>query len=301
MAYSYTTFKGVEDISDKTPSEIVTENLISYFDYAFLKIKAYQDVRRPQSGIYGGNFSLLSYKDDKRFQSGQVWQSQYKNWVHETGVGAISISGVYVNNTFTTSGYYIDYRNGRVIFNSPISSSSVVSAEYSYKIIEVNDGESIPWLSKIDLYKHQISKNFASGEYKDRLVSIPCFSIEVSPISNESPNELGSLSRRVENVAKIHILSDNKSFAKKLADIAIDQKENVILLYDLNKVLRSGVYPLSYNGSKNTSAIEYPDLVNSGYTLNNMQFSDTDFDTFQKLDDNLYYSVVNITTSFVLF
>lgn len=295
-------FKGTSNISERSPSEYINANLISYIDYGLLEIQAYNNVQRPQSGIYPGDFSLLTHVRDMRFSSGQVWESQYKNFVYETGLGAIPISGVYVNNVFIpkNSGYYIDHKNGRVIFDTPISTSSSVSMNYSWKFADVNDGYNIPWLSRIDKYNNQIEKNLPSGEYRDRTVQLPTIAVETPPIVEQKRYELGSFSRRTFVESKVHILAKTPAIAKRLSDIIIDQNENCFRLFDADKIVRSGVYPLNPNGSVNPSGLSYPELI-SQYELTTGKIEDTDLDTFQKLDDNLFYSVVNVTTSFVLF
>lgn len=310
-----TTFKGVTDIGEKHLSEMITDNLIFFLDWGFLNIGAYFNVTIPSSGQFGGDKSRLKLVKDPRFTDGKVWESFAKNWVWETNLEIsnqpINISGVYLNGTFhaVNTNHYIDYNNGRVIFSSAIPTNSVVQVNYSYKQIDVNDGHDIPWISRPTYNFSRIDNSqygqFGSGDFSeiaDRKIQLPTVAVEVSPISDSRGHSLGTGYRYATNNVSFHILSDNDSVCKKIADILADQKDKTIFMFDSNKIADSGVYPLDYRGMKRSQAINYPEMVSeTGYLWNKLTFAETDSQDIQRLKDNVYYTVVKAETNIVLF
>lgn len=81
---------------------------------------------------------LYNYTDN-RLVGKVIYGSPYKQWAYDKSIAGITIpSGVTVDNTFIatgTSGMIIDFDNGRIIFNSGVSSSLTVSGTYSVKEI----------------------------------------------------------------------------------------------------------------------------------------------------------------------
>ena len=83
---------------------------------------------------------LYNYQDARLGADKVVYGSPYKQWVYDKNItGATIPSGFTINNQFVptgTSGMKIDFDNGRIIFNSGVSTSLNVTGTYSVK--EVN-------------------------------------------------------------------------------------------------------------------------------------------------------------------
>ena len=83
---------------------------------------------------------LYNYEDPRLGGGKVVYGSPYKQWVYDKNITAATIpSGFTINNQFVstgTSGMKIDFDNGRIIFNSGVSTSLNVTGTYSVK--EVN-------------------------------------------------------------------------------------------------------------------------------------------------------------------
>ena len=83
---------------------------------------------------------LYNYEDPRLGGGKVVYGSPYKQWVYDKNITAAIIpSGFTINNQFVstgTSGMKIDFDNGRIIFNSGVSTSLNVTGTYSVK--EVN-------------------------------------------------------------------------------------------------------------------------------------------------------------------
>ena len=83
---------------------------------------------------------LYNYEDPRLGGGKVVYGSPYKQWVYDKNItGATIPSGFTINNQFVptgTSGMKIDFDNGRIIFNSGVSTSLNITGTYSIK--EVN-------------------------------------------------------------------------------------------------------------------------------------------------------------------
>ena len=157
----YTNLKVFDYIGDAGLSEQLKVNLIEFFDWALMEKGNFFSVDIPSSGQYGGARHKLRLVDDPNYNSGQVWEAYRGNWIWQSGLAFTNqantiqkalenptypnrkrlpgVSGVFIGSTFApTSGvgpyaHHIDYTTGRVIFDSAISTTSTVSAEYSFK------------------------------------------------------------------------------------------------------------------------------------------------------------------------
>ena len=83
---------------------------------------------------------LYNYEDLRLGGDKVVYGSPYKQWVYDKNItGATIPSGFTINNQFVstgTSGMRIDFDNGRIIFNSGVSTGLNITGTYSVK--EVN-------------------------------------------------------------------------------------------------------------------------------------------------------------------
>jgi len=83
---------------------------------------------------------LYNYQDPRLGGDKVVYGSPYKQWVYDKNItGATIPSGFTINNQFLstgTSGMKIDFDNGRIIFNSGVSTGLNITGTYSAK--EVN-------------------------------------------------------------------------------------------------------------------------------------------------------------------
>lgn len=83
---------------------------------------------------------LYNYEDPRLGGGKVVYGSPYKQWVYDKNITAAIIpSGFTINNQFVstgTSGMKIDFDNGRIIFNSGVSTNLSITGTYSVK--EVN-------------------------------------------------------------------------------------------------------------------------------------------------------------------
>ena len=143
--------EGFENFEDSTISDILQKNFVYFFDWGFTSSGAYTNVNIPGTGFYGSDKSRMQPLQDPNY-NGRVWQTQRQNWVWETGLNRgspISISGVFVNNTFVNSGYKIKPKEGQIVFYLPISPTANVRISYSTKRVNVLPANAVPWLKNI--------------------------------------------------------------------------------------------------------------------------------------------------------
>ena len=217
--------------------------------------------------------------DDPRYTAGQVWEGYRSNWVWETGVSVDTeptrISGVFINNTFRATGnveqsYHINYPDGRIVFDSAISTSATVEIEYAHKWVNVIPAEGVPWFRQIQQGSMRVDNptfvQFGSGDWAQlgqTRVQLPALAIEVIPPRRLDGFQLGG-GQFVNNDILFYVITENHWECTNVMDQIAYQNDRTLWLFDTNKIAISGVYPFDYRGDINENALPsglYPQLV----------------------------------------
>jgi hypothetical protein len=259
---NYVKLKGITHAGELTLSEQLPANIVAFFDYALLEVGAFFNVNIPTSGAFGGNQHRLRLVSDPNFDTGCVWEGFRQNWV----------SGVYVNGTFypksTTGAYshYIDYPHGRVVFLSPISTSSTVTCEYSYRWFNFSIDE-IPWFRQIQFNSLRLdSEHFlqvGSGDWNilsQNRVQLPAVVVEASPNRKLVPKQIGG-GQKIYNEVLFHIFAETPWEKQKLVDWITYQNEKSINTFNLNLMAEQDKSQLTASGTIHPSGYLYPELV----------------------------------------
>lgn len=288
---------------DSTIGNNLATSLEFYIDNKLSKEEqGYFDINNI-SGQYG-NLSILQKIKHPKYTDGRVWASRRKNWNWDNSYG-VNISGVWVNNVLMTSGYRINYRDGYVLFDSPITSGNI-RINYTFKYVEVkNYNETNFFRTDYDSFDISDSQfTTGSGLAKlDNRTQLPCISIEVLD-SRAKPFEIGSANRLQYNDIVVHVLTEDSYTNTKIRDILQTIEFKNVKIFDLEKSKSSGVYPLSKDGF----------LVNPtgvyGYLSSNFPFqSDQRSNSFcnkvvnegsHELDNSLYQGSVKMTFETIL-
>lgn len=315
-----TTLKGINNIGDMSTSEIISDNLITFLDWGFLDVGSFFNVNLASSGAYGGARDNLRLSDDNNFNQGEVWESFHKSWVWESGTTVgdpIQISGVYVDSVFyptATTGdfsHYYDYPNGRVVFNTAISTDSTVEVEHSYKWIDVSNAKNIPFFRRVQTRSNRLDSDHfqqtGSGDWSTTgftRVQLPTVAVDVPPIADTTGHSLGTGWNNATHTIKLHIISEDYPTAVRLADILVRQIDRSIFMFDSNEMAASGAFPLDYRGMIVAGAKTFPGLVASneegGFRWNRLRFMDAKSTNGQWLNKNLYLATVSLETEVVL-
>jgi len=301
----------LSDISLKTPEEILDDNIQNMLDWEFLNANAFININIPTSGAYGGSRHKLSLVKEDNYSNGQVWQTYSKNLVWESGVaGAVNISGVYINGSLSplNNGYYIDYPNGRVIFDTPIATNSTVTMEYSHKLIDVERANSIPFFKRLQEDNYRIDNNLfheGSGTFLPHAstrATLPVVAFE-SYTRGTSPYALGGYQRKLNVDVKIHVIGQNEGYCKRLGNVLTDNQK-VFYLYNSNEVEASGAYPLNYLGNINKVDCRYPDLIrlnqDGGYRWAKCEIKRATGEPVVTVNDNIYMRTITWNTDIVV-
>jgi hypothetical protein len=293
MPVSY--LKGLSDYGDYSSLEMLRDSVIKWLDWGFITAGAYANVTLPTSGEYGGDFSQFRYVDAPGYTDGQVWQGARSNLIWESGLAKgtpVDISGVYVDGGLVTTGYSVNYPNGTVTFDTPISTASIVQLEHSIKHIQVID------INQSDIFKQGQYESYRvdrfdqaqSGEWSQLAQTreqLPLIVIDVATRRTATGYELGNGVLNTSPDIVCHVITETGSDCDRIADILQLQQDSKIYLANTNMMADSGVVILDYNGNKTNTTMTYPEMVAEGtsYRGSECYFKDTSIQERQTLGD----------------
>lgn len=281
MSEDYLHFKNVSDITESLPSDQLESNLLAFFQYGLVSIGGFYNVTIPAPGAYGGDQHRLRPASDPNYDDGQVWEGLRKDWVWETGVpyriDPIRVSGVFIDGDFHsvdgtgTYAHHVNYPLGRVVFDSAISPSSVVTCEFSPRYFQLYPADS-RWFQEIQAgtFRADDSQFLTAGSgawatLAGNRVQLPATVVEAEMRVEQRPFEIGNYTQVHRQAVAFHVFSEGRPDLKRLHDIITVQKDKRINAYDLNEVRASGTYPLDEYGTPAASGKMYPDLVNDHF------------------------------------
>ena len=267
-------------VSDATISEILLDNFVNFYDWGFLDAGQFYTISIPQSGVYGGDRHKLRVVDSPNYNAGQAWEGYRQNWVWESGVDGtteqpIQISGVFVDDTFYATGnvtkpFYLDYPNGRVMFDTAIPSTSSVHLEYSHKWVQTFPAKGIPWFQQLQQRSFRSDDGFqvaGSGGWMllgQTRVQLPAIAVEVVPAVSTKPYALGG-GQWVNSDIVFYIMTENHWECTNILDTIIQQNDRSLTLFNPTEVAISGASPFNYRNElrylHSYASGLYPNLV----------------------------------------
>lgn len=286
--------KGNKYFYDYEVTSALGHNLREWLDYGLLEMGAYTIVK--YNDPFTSGFTNLKRTKNDNYAAGRIYEGMGPGWVWQHDISPISpsgntlatplvASGVKVNGTFyltsTTSGTYshkIDFRSGRVIFASGLSSSDTVTCEYTFKDVGIYGSESNEWKRIVqyagDKYKAENSSS-PSGMFqilKQNRIYPPCVIVQVNNRTN-SPLQLGGGEIATFDV-DFHIFSDQASTNAKLADVISNQYDQTLRLFDINSIQ----FPFKGDGTLVDNPLTYKQLATdtSPYFWTFARVSETD-------------------------
>ena len=272
-----TQFHHVENISESFLLNSLEVNMKLFLDWAFLSIGAWFDTYSGENTINGINqHSKLIAVSDPSYVDGQVWQSIRKDWVWESGIdfkgtSPIPVLGIEVDGNYLAndgSQYSINYPEGRIIFDTPQAIGSNITANYSYKNIQVYRASDSPWFNYLQYTSFNTSNpdinRLEDGDWSiagQHRVQLPAVIIESVSRSRSYPYELGSTDIRIEQDVEFYALAENKNDRNKILDILRLQQDLTVMLYNVNNLAQDDSFPLDHQGSLKANPKMYPDIV----------------------------------------
>lgn len=257
----YTTLSGITNITDAVLDEQLVENLMAFFNWGLLNVGAFFNVKRPSTK------SKFHVANDPNFTAGRVWESTTSDFVWETSasLGPIlygyqpAVPSLYVNNSLRTSGFYLNYDEGQIVFDTAQPATSVVEMEYAYRRFHFYDTNA-DWFQSL-VFDPLPGQDFDQLLAQNR-VHLPAIIIEVPSDSTFIPYQLGDRSV-LENITVLfHVIADDDEDRDKIVYVLKRMYQKTIWLYDTNKVADANKFPLQENGSLSPNPLRYPELVN---------------------------------------
>lgn len=244
-----------------------------FLDMMFLREGGFSIVTSGQQ-FYDGSVMSALVPDEHAHELyagmsvGQIWQSPFRQWVYESGVpvdGALIstspqvASGVYVQGAFRRPNdpvfsHRIDFINGRVIFDQPLSLDSQVHADFTYRHVRTG-------------FEHQFNQQFDDGYIESKFTTNPETSMQLVYPSGtkqpfpavfievdkrvQKPYEMGNRSLVITDEIKLHIWALDDLQRDNIVDILTSQDRKAIPLVNFNLV------PLPLSGIFNQLSPEY--------------------------------------------
>jgi hypothetical protein len=278
---------GVSSINDKLLTEALVENVKEYFDWNLLEVGGFGNVGlTPLVDVTSTSEDKLHMIHSQGLVDGRAWETNRSNWVWETGVPGdtppINSSGVYVNGTFyptaTTTGqykHYVNFPEGRVVFDAPIAPTSIVQAEYAYRWATFYD-QSVPWFKDVVFDAFLIDQQPMGSGFvnllNDNDIRLPAVIVEPVMRREQEGYQLGSRAKWVRQDVLFHIIAERSVDRNNLMDAITLQKDNSFALYDVNARRRANDFALDWRGSPRSGATMYPGLIDA-YRWNTCTFT----------------------------
>lgn len=313
--------KGFDNLFSTQLSNELQDNLVEWFDWALLQKGNYFNVSLGETSPRGYDYSKLRLSSDDRRTAGTTWEGFKGNWVWQSGVSFSpspivgdnntlpGISGVYVDETFHPStgtgdySHYVDYYDGKIVFDSPIPTGSKVQAEYSYKWINVVYANEVPWIRDLQYRTYDMNGEFfnsGKGEQDqppDSRLQLPAIAVEVVPRRTMRGYQLGG-GQWVNTDILFHCIAEDDRTRNKLVDIVSLQNDKTIYMFESDNMAASGHMPLNYRGTPVSGAMRYPDLVNSHYG-GAIRLTNSSVQGMDMINSNLYAGIVKLTTQVI--
>jgi len=307
---------GQRHIADDGLANSLEINLKMFYDWAFLsQLGGWTEVAVPTSGIYSADFSRLRPVSDPNYTNGQVWETPRKDLVWESGVdytnktggtdNPLPVGNPVINGTPVSTGYYVDYQNGQVIFTNAISTSSTVKLQHSFRTVQIYRADDAPWWRIIQQNSYRPDSNqylqLGSGNWSifgQHRIQLPAVVIEVVPRGTAEGVELGSDSLNHKRDVLFNILAETAWQRNNLMDIFNAQTERGIHLFNTNDAVSE--WPFDYRGSL-TGTKTYPYFVSeTGYRWRVCDMRESYISDVLQVHSNLFMATVRTTMETII-
>lgn len=270
---THTRLKIVRDVREAQDIEQIAENLLDFFNWALLEAEGFVN----ESGVddpYALERLLPVHLEG--VSDGRIWESLKSNWVWETGLEVstppIIPTGVYVDGVFHPTAttidefkHFINFPEGRVIFDTPVSIDSVIQCEYAYRWFNFYDMD-VPWYRDVvfDAFlvdEQNKDRGGVIGLLQQHRAQLPLVVIEPVLRRRQRGYQLGSGVKTVYQDVLFHIISETSDDRDRLVSIITLNEDKTIYLYDVNARAEANEFALDWRGDRIPDAKMYPQLV----------------------------------------
>ena len=290
--------KGFKSVHEPTLSNEILDCLVEFFDWGLLQKGNYFNVTLAELDRQGQDLSLLTMSESKGIPKGRAWEGKNPNWVWQSGIGytppPIVADGIYFNDVFLplnnqTNPYYIDYYNGRVVFESTQPVNSKVQVEHAYKWINVEYANSFDGMKSVQTEGDKLPPELT--------INLPTIAIEVVNRSRMTGYELGG-GQLVETMVLFHCIARDEPTRNRMIDIVSYQNDKSIFTFDSVKIAENEDFPIDYRGFPKNGALNFRDLVIK-YPRYKLRFSNLKTSEIKMVANTLFGSTVKMDVEMV--
>lgn len=196
--------------------------------------------------ITSGDATKLRPVDDPNYTAGRLWGSRRTGWIWESGVSfsptPVAASNVLVNGTAAAS-HIIRYPLGQILFDTAISTTATVSANYSCRYTHVYMSDE-PWVYSLDTlsmdtddsrFQAAFGKGGDLAVLAERRAQLPLYAI--APVGRfvGIPYELGNTSSWTSLDFMVTCIAETPTDRTWLHDALCAQLDTSISTYDINQ------------------------------------------------------------------
>ncbi len=242
--------EGITYYGQYSLEDIILYNVIDFVRYGLLEIGGYINIAKGQTNYLGQDVSRLNpIVGVSGIDNYKVYRGAKNDWVWETSInlkptGLVAPfvpSGIYVNNTFYSTGtaptgnaYTLDFTRGQVIFTSGLTSSDVVQVAHSLRIVDVHPVDSQEFTSLTENWNQIVSTGNITQIRQNTF--LPAVFIDVPSYSTIKGLQLGSRAKETEAKIDFTIVAANSFDAHKLSSIFYMLETKSLPIYDLNNI-----------------------------------------------------------------
>jgi len=311
----YLNLKGFDTVFDTTINNELQDNLVEFFDWGLLEKGNFFNIKKGQLSTRNQDYSKLTLSTNPNFPAGKAWEGFRKNWVWQSGISFTphpfvssdashpGVSGVYVDNTFyprDTVGAYahdIDHFNGRVVFDNPIPTGSLVQAEFSYRYVNVIYASNVPFIRELQSRTLDQTNTSSVVLPAEMRVQLPAIAIEVIPRRTLKGYQLGG-GQWIYTDVIFHCIAEDSYTRNKMVDIVSLQNDKSIRMFNSNAIASDDAFPRNRRGFLNPNAMRYPDLI-ANYGTNSVRFTKNVVQDLDMVNTNFYAGMVRTTTEII--
>ena len=201
----------------------------------------------------------------------KVYCSPRKDWIYETGLSHNGSNPqpveIYIDGTLQDeSDYSVNYPLGQVTLDTANTSNLAVTANYSFKAVQVYLANSSPFWQEIQYNTWSPSKSNRAVQseimaiFNKNNVQLPAVMVELEDNIRMEPYQLGSCANWMYIDVKLTVVAEDRAARNKIMAILALQKDKFIAMFDTDEA--SDDFPLNCDGSvKNNNT--YQDVAAS--------------------------------------
>lgn len=273
-----------EYYGQSTLEDIIQDNVIMFLKYGFLELGAYYNINYNSINPFNGeNDSILKPITAPGSSGYTIYQGLKHDWIWETGVvlkngsgtQPISISGIYINDVFyptgstiTGTGYRINYPNGQVIFDKPLSAAHIVKSAHPIRWVNVYKKDSYEYRKLTSDWFNRTGGSGVGYDIQEKSY-LPAIFVQVDGYNTIRGTNLGNRGKFISCNLRFDIFANNDFDRKQLQDNLYMLETKYVPILDLNTIPR----PFNSNGTLASGRQSWPALV-SGYKIADARFDE---------------------------